>query len=170
MFSRFLGALAVASVLLAAPVSAGALVSAEELARGDLKDNYYAAARALGVTFYDGPYDGEVPIIACEYDNVPGCTAYTGLQVGVNVLENVAPQTDQDVEDFIFYHAVRNVYAGLYYRNAHQPEHVDLLKSIGVPALTLIEIMRLKTGEQPLTLFSSNASFKSLISRVQEVY
>ena len=170
MFNRLVKAVCYLAVVFSSFASADAVVSAEELARGDLKNNYYAVAKSMGVTFYDGPYDGERPVIACEYSNIVGCVTYTGLQLGVNVFDLLAPASDQEVENYIFYHAVRNVYAGVFYHNNDQPEHVALLKKIGIPALTQIEIMRLKSGQQPLTLFKNSSGVSSLIERVKEVY
>lgn len=137
--------------------------SAESIAQTFSDSAISDIREALKFTSYDGPYNGEQPVIPCSLN--PGnesCLDYKAITYGENAFENVMSNTTQVIENFVFYNAYLNVLASYYQRG--RKEYSEFVKSEGKSNLVLKEIVMLKSGQKTLTLRSN------LLSAAKEVY
>lgn len=160
MFTVMLSALAVADK----PV-----ISAERLAQLHTSEQVIDVGNRLGIGIYDGPYDGEMPLFDCTIVNATGCLLYTGYVPGVSTYEILASKATQEVEDYLYYHAYRNVNAGYYSGRLHKA-YKKFVDNAGFNTLLQVEVFMLKSGQKPITLFSNTSRHADLISLVKEIY
>lgn len=139
------------------------IVTAEQLAIDHDSSIAFKVGESLGYTFYDGPYDGEKAIDACEYDLGPGCLYYDSV-LDNQIYEHKPAGTNQDIENFIYYHAFRNVLAGHYLSK----EYSKYLHS--VTKLLEKEVFYIKTGQKTLSLEPFNQVIADLLIKTREVY
>lgn len=142
--------LACASLSLQAQV-----ISAEKLAESYSEDQLGTIALKLGVTNYHGPTDAELPIRPCAVFESP-CIAYDEYVQGAQVFENLSTSSSQEIEEYIYYHAWRNVVAALYvpHKFSAVKQYID---NFGLENLIGAEIYLLKSDERPMTLFSNDS-------------
>ncbi len=143
--------------------------SAEQLARAHSESQIIQVSKRLNVQFYDGPYDGELPLFECTLVNRPGCHLYETMVPNINVFDLVSDSTTQEVEDYLYYSAYRNVNAG-YYSARFKDAYSELVDRIGIKSLIAAEIYLLKTGQKPISLFSAFSEKKDLVSTAKEIY
>ncbi|MBB5187102.1 hypothetical protein HNQ57_001365 [Zhongshania antarctica] len=156
-------------VLTSLTTSAGDFISAESLAKTHSIDQVSLVADRLGVQIYDGPYDGEIPTKSCEVSNVMGCVSYNALIPGVSLYEIPAYDASQDVEDYIYYSAYRNVMAG-YYTAKPRQVYKTLVSTLGLSRMIEAEIFLMKSGQKAYGLFTGSERYKDLVNSVKEVY
>jgi hypothetical protein len=161
--------LIVFGMLTSMAVSAESVITAESLAKKHTTDQVSIVADRLGVQIYDGPYDGEIASRSCEVSNVMGCVSYEMLIPGINVYEIPAYNATQDVEDYIYYSAYRNVMAG-YYTSRPIKTYKSLVSKLGLSRMIEAEVFLIKSGQKDHGLFSRSERFSQLINTVKGVY
>lgn len=170
MKPRMLSLFLIALTLLTPTLSlAEEIKSAEELARAHSESQIIEVSKRLNVQFYDGPYDGELPLFECTLVNRPGCHLYETMVPNISVFELVSDSTTQEIEDYLYYSAYRNINAG-YYSARFKDAYSELVERIGIKSLIAAEIYLLKTGQKPISLFSAFSSRKGLVSAAKEIY
>lgn len=159
--SIFLLAFLASSSAIAQPIE-----SAEQLSKSHSRMYVYEVATRLGVTIYDGPYDGEIYSMPCAVVPSRDCVDFNSFDLNVTTLSD---SSNQSVEDFLYYAAHRNVMAG-YYDTNHTRAYASWIKEFGEGNAINVEIQILKSGSKPVTLFTDSGAFSHILSEVDEAY
>jgi len=161
-----------ASLLASAGLSqadASQFVPAEELVQRHTSSQASNIGVELGVHYYDGPVDGEIPLYACEFFEQADCVNYRELAAEKSGVDSRTYSSNEQVESFIYYAAYRNVVAGLYSPTVGDKYQV-FLEEVGIRSLLETEVYLLKNGEKPLTLFEGNVDFEPLLTEAKAIY
>tara|TARA_Y100001972_G_scaffold65049_1_gene79302 strand:+ start:8416 stop:8931 length:516 start_codon:yes stop_codon:yes gene_type:complete len=148
---------------------ASQFVPAEELVQHHTSSQASNIGAQLGVRFYDGPVDGELPLYACEFFDQPDCVNYRELAAQTSGVDSRTYSSNELVESFIYYAAYRNVVAGLYSPTVGD-EYQAFLEEVGIRSLLETEVYLLKNGEKPLTLFQGNVDFEPVLTETKAIY
>lgn len=142
-------------------VSAAAdIISAESMAINYDNETITSLMSDFNHTTYDGPYNGEKAVKPCSiYEGNTSCLDYNSVKYGENAFEELASNTTQTIEDFVFYNAYLNVVAGYY--NHKRPQYEEYIAEVGKKELIQKEVHMLKSGQKEFSLrhqFLTNAT------------
>lgn len=145
---------------------ADTITYAEDHAEQFSKSYSYEIGKELGITFYDGPYDGELSVVICEVNPVPGCLNYVDVDVQATVSRITSDNTNSEIEKYIYYHAFRNVYAGFY----QSSEYNEYIKQSDIGQLIALEVYYIKSGARPITFMAVNPEWEGVVQGAKEAY
>ena len=138
---------------------------ADDMAANFSFDVVQSVQDRLNIKGSDGPYNGEVPLNICgSVSERDDCHDYTAGQFSSDEYQHrVTDDLAQQVEDYLFYHAYRNMVSGYYYTIPDYKKNID---SIGISTVLLTEISLLKEGIKKPSYMSHSNSFTQILNIV----
>lgn len=126
-------------------------LTAEQYADKHTRQLFGQMGDKIGVHIYDGPYDGETAPRVCVDENAKCCVDLTkpeGIEVGN---ERWSESSSKQIEQYIYYHAVRNVNALFYTPDPAAVRFKEWPEEM-VRKLVRREVSLLKSGSKPMSL------------------